>query len=76
VSISSTLYKRLLRQYFCAKKVQALNLSTKKSRPKLLYEKAASKMLVKLTPSVNFINVLRAAFAYVSVAAAFFVLTF
>jgi hypothetical protein len=44
---------QLLRQYFCAKKEQTLNLSTKKLRAKLSYEKAAHKMLVKLTPGVE-----------------------
>jgi hypothetical protein len=34
---------------FCAKKVQTLNLSTKKLCTKLSYEKAARIMLVKLT---------------------------
>jgi hypothetical protein len=38
-----------LRRYFCAKIVQTLNLSTKKICAKLSYEKAAHKMLVKLT---------------------------
>jgi hypothetical protein len=48
-SISPTLYVRLLRQYFCAKKVQTLNLSTKKFHEKLSYKKAMRKMLVKST---------------------------
>ncbi len=48
-SISPTYYLQLLRRYFCAKKVQTLNLSTKKLCAKLSYEKAARKMLVKLT---------------------------
>ncbi len=38
-----------LRQYFCAKKVQTYNISTKKLCAKLLYKKVARKMLVKLT---------------------------
>ncbi len=45
-SISPTYYMQLLRRYFCAKKVQTLNLS----KQKLSYEKAARKMLMKLTP--------------------------
>jgi hypothetical protein len=49
---------QLLRQYFCAKKVQTLNLSTKKLCPKLSYEKGVRKMLVKLTPGVNFTNLM------------------
>jgi hypothetical protein len=48
-SISPTYYVQFLHQYFCTKKVQTLNLSTKKLRAKLLYKKAARKMLVKLT---------------------------
>ncbi len=52
-SISPTYYVQLLHWYFCAKKVHTLNLITKKLRAKLLYEKAARKMLVKLTPSWN-----------------------
>jgi hypothetical protein len=51
--MSSTLYARLLRRYFCAKKVQTLNLNTKKFWAKHLYEKAARKTLVKLTPRAN-----------------------
>ncbi len=50
-SISPTLYARLFRQYFYAKKVQTLNLSTKKFLAKLSYKKAARKMLVKSTPA-------------------------
>jgi hypothetical protein len=41
-----------LRQYSFTKKVQTLNVSTKKLRAKLLFEKATHKMLVKLTPAV------------------------
>ena len=48
-SISPTFYKQLLRQYSCAKKIQTLAVSTKKLLKRLLYEKAARKMLVKLT---------------------------
>jgi hypothetical protein len=40
-------FRQLLRRYLCAKKVQTLNLSTKKLRAKLLYEKAARIKLVK-----------------------------
>jgi hypothetical protein len=53
VSISPTLYAWLLCQYFGAKKVHTLNLSTKKFRAKHLNEKAARKMLMKLTPSLS-----------------------
>ncbi len=47
---------QLLRRYICAKKVQTLNLSTKKFHAKLSYEKSARKMLVKLTPGVKWKN--------------------
>ncbi len=49
-SISPTHYEQLLHQYFCAKEVQTFNLSTKKLRAKISYEKATHKMFVKLTP--------------------------
>jgi hypothetical protein len=49
VVFTNTLFQ-LLRQYFCAKKVQTLNPSTKKLREKLSYKKAARIMLVKLIP--------------------------
>ncbi len=48
-SISPTYYVQLLRRYFCAKKVQTLNLSAEKLHAKLSYEISARKMLVKLT---------------------------
>jgi hypothetical protein len=38
---------------FAPKKVQTLNLSTKKFQAKLLYEKAARKMLVKSTTACH-----------------------
>ncbi len=46
------------RQYSLAKKVQTLNISTNNLGTKLLYKKAARKMLMKLTPGVstNIIN--------------------
>jgi hypothetical protein len=40
---STNILSAHLRQYSCAKKVQTLNLSTKKLCKKLLYEKAARK---------------------------------
>jgi hypothetical protein len=43
-----------LPQHFCAKKDQTINISTKKLSAKLSYEKAARKMLVKLTSGVFF----------------------
>jgi hypothetical protein len=42
-----------MRRYFCAKKVQTLNLSMIKFHVKLSYEKAARIMLVKLTQGVK-----------------------
>jgi hypothetical protein len=53
-SISPTYHVQLLHRYFCAKKVQTLNLSTKELRAKLSHEKAALKMLVKLTPGIPY----------------------
>jgi len=50
VSISPTFYEQLLRQNPFAKKLQTQILSSKKLSKKLLYEKAARKMLMKLTP--------------------------
>jgi len=39
VAISSTFYERLLRQYFCAKKLQSQKVTREKLRKALLYEK-------------------------------------
>jgi hypothetical protein len=50
----------LLRQCFCAKKLQSQNLTLEMVREALLYKKFACKMLMKLTPGVNFINILHA----------------
>jgi hypothetical protein len=50
VSISPTFYEQLLRQNPFAKKLQTQIVSTEKLFKKLSYEKAAHKMLVKLTP--------------------------
>jgi hypothetical protein len=49
VSISPTFYEQLLRQNPFAKKIQTQIVSTYKVRKELWYEKAACKMLVKLT---------------------------
>jgi len=49
VSILSTFYARLLCQYFCAKKMQSLDIIREKLRKSLLYKKMARKMLMKLT---------------------------
>jgi hypothetical protein len=51
VSISPTFYEQLLRQNPFAKKLQNQFVSTQKLRKKLSYEKAARKMMVKLTPA-------------------------
>jgi len=49
VSISSTFYKRLLRQYFCAKKLKSQNVTKEKLSKALLYKKfVVRKMLMKL----------------------------
>jgi hypothetical protein len=50
VSISPTFYKQLLRQNPFAKKLQTQIVSTQKLHKKLLYKKAARKILVKWTP--------------------------
>jgi hypothetical protein len=50
LSISSTFYARILRQYFCAKKFQIQN--TAFSEPKISYKKCAHKMQMKLTPEL------------------------
>jgi hypothetical protein len=49
VSISPTIYEQLLRHNPFTKKLQTQIVSTKKLRKMLLYEKAARKILVKLT---------------------------
>jgi len=51
-----------LRQYSFAKKTQSQTVSKENT----LIQKAAHKMLVKLTPAVNFINVKRANFLFKS----------
>ena len=56
-SISPTFYEQLLCQFPYAKKVQTLNVSTEKLLKRLLYEKDARKMLVKLTPCLQLQNV-------------------
>jgi hypothetical protein len=45
VSIPSTFYAWLLRQYFCAKKLQRQNVSREKLCKALLYEKFAGKIV-------------------------------
>ncbi len=65
-SNSSTFYKQLLRWYFCTKKLKSQTVTWEKLRKTLLYEKVWSKMLMKLTPWVNYTNILQAAFLYES----------
>jgi len=48
-----------------AKNLQGQTVTREKLHKTLLYEKGASKMLMKLTPVVNFINILQAAFALI-----------
>jgi len=63
-SISPTFYEQLLRQYPHDKKFlsQRENFSTEKALKILFYQKAVNKMLLELTPGVNFINILLTAF--------------
>jgi hypothetical protein len=49
-SISPTFYERICANILAPKRAQTYNVSTKKLRAKFSYEKAARKMLVKLTP--------------------------
>jgi len=51
---SSTSYEQLFRQYSFAKKIQGQTAIRQKLHKTLLYEKAARKMLMKLTPGKNF----------------------
>jgi hypothetical protein len=53
-SISPTFYKQLLRLNPLAKKLQIQNCKNIKAAQKLSYEKAARKILVKLTPDWSF----------------------
>jgi len=53
-------YRHLLRKYSFAKKLQIKTVCREMLHKVLLYEKAAHKMLLKLTPAVNFINILHA----------------
>jgi hypothetical protein len=53
VSISSTFYEQLLRQYPCAENLQSQTASTKVFRRKIIGAKAARKMLMKLTQVVS-----------------------
>jgi len=53
VSISSTYYSGLLRQYYCDKKLQSQNVTREKLLEALLYKKFEHKMLMKLTPGLR-----------------------
>jgi hypothetical protein len=64
LSISSTFYEDLLRQYSCAKNYKATVIREKLRKP-LQYKEDARKLLMKMTPGFDFINVLRTAFALV-----------
>ncbi len=52
VSILPTFYEQILRLNPFAKNLQTLVVSILKRRKKLLYEKAARKKMVKLTPGL------------------------
>jgi len=53
-SISSTYYEQLLCQNSFTKKLQSQTATREKLRKTLSYKKGSSKMLMKLTPVVNF----------------------
>jgi hypothetical protein len=55
-SISPTFYKRICANILAPIKSLTFTVSTKKLCAKLSYEKAAHKMLVKLTPGLNLIK--------------------
>jgi hypothetical protein len=61
VSISSTLRAHFL-PMFWRKKIAKPNIIRENLLNLLLYEKHANKMLMKLTPGVNFINILQSTF--------------
>jgi hypothetical protein len=50
LSISSIFYEQLLRQYYCAQKLQSQTVTREKLGKTLSYNKAARKMMVKLKP--------------------------
>jgi len=58
VSISSPFYTQLFCWYFCAKNFQSRNITREKLCKALFYVKCVSKILMKLTTGVNFINIL------------------
>jgi len=61
--MSPTFYWQLLRKYSFAKKLQCQTIGTKSCLKHFCKKKAAPKKLVKLTSVVNFIIILRVAFA-------------
>jgi len=46
-----------LGQYFWAKKLQSQNVTREKLQEELLYEKFSDKMLMKLTPGDDVVNI-------------------
>jgi len=62
-TLQQNLHEQLLRRYSSAKKLQSQTIIREKLHKALSYEKRAHKMLMKLTPGVNFINILRTPFA-------------
>jgi len=64
-SISTTFYEQIFADYLLPTKLQTQTVSADKFRKTLLYKNDARKMLVKLTPGVNFINILLKAFKHV-----------
>ncbi len=65
-TISSTFYEQLLHWYSFAKKLKSQTVRREKLGIALLYQKGMSKMLMKLTPVVNFTNILWTAFPPIS----------
>jgi len=57
--IASTFYDQFFRWYSFNKKLQSQTVIRKKPDNALLFKKGSSKMLMKLTPWVDFINILR-----------------
>jgi hypothetical protein len=64
VNLTNILQAAIFSIFFCQKKLQSHTIIRIKTVKLLLHKKAARKMLVKLTPGVNFINVIRARFSY------------
>jgi len=62
-SISPAFYEKLLCKNSFAKKLQSQTVIREKLCKKLLHKKAAHKMLINLTPGLNFINIQHTAFS-------------